>query len=150
MKQKYVLSFLAFLFFISTAVVPIFAVEAVGGGVATSEGNTTFSSPSEDSSSFITSPNSLLGGSDSVITTDDVNDWVNRKGTDIIRILTDVVMAASLIGFLVGTVLVIIGALGEKRTMTGGMLAMLICCVTFAVSTCAPQIVLAISGWLKS
>lgn len=136
--------------FSTVMVTPALAAEAVGGGVATTEDNPTFSTPSKGQTDFVTSPGSLLGGDDMVVTTDDVDNWVNRKGADIIHILTNVVMVVSIIGFFVGVILVIMGALSDKRIMAGGLIAMLICCATFAVSTCGPQIVMAVAAWMKS
>lgn len=131
----------------------------VGGGTAgtTVFGNTSQSSTTQDTDTSsspygdITSPSEILGmNSENVVTTDDVNDWVDRKGSDLISIVTKVVEVAAFIGFLASLICIVVGAVGNKRTMVGGFIGLVIACLAFTMAVCAPQIINSTSAWLRS
>jgi len=97
----------------------------------------------------IESPDEILGmTSDNVVTTTDVDDWVNRKGNDLVGIITKGVQYVSVFGFFGALFLIVVGALGNKRTMVAGLIALMASCVVFTAATCAPQIMAAVRGWL--
>lgn len=84
------------------------------------------------------------------VTTDDVDQWVARKGGDIISIVTKGAQVVAVIGFFGALFLIIIGALGNKRTMAAGFVALIISILVYTAVTCAPQIITATRGWLIS
>ena len=54
----------------------------------------------------------------------------------------------SVIGFVLCIILIVIGAVGNSRTLVGGVIGLIFCCVCFTVATMAPQIIAAVNGWL--
>jgi len=115
---------------------------AVGTGT---DGKNTSSSYFGD----IPSAEEVLGmNSENRVTTDDLNNWVDRKGGDLIVIVTRVAQIAAILGFFGSLFLIIVGALGNKRTMVAGFVALIISALVFTAATCAPQIMTAVRGWL--
>lgn len=176
MKKRLFAMVMLFIMCFSLTAVPAFATEgdtnepdsnaAVGGGVAqtdpiltdpstdttvTPDTSTDTSTESESYYGDITSPDEALGvaGQD-IVTTTDVENWVNRKGGEIINIIELAVRWISVFFFFVSLVFVVIGALGNKRTMVAGFIGMAVCCVIFAVATCGTQIINIVSAWLRS
>ena len=172
MKKRLFAMVMLLIMCVSLTAVPAFATEgdtnepdsnaAVGGGVAqtdpilTDPSTNTTDTPdtSTDSGGYygnIPSPDEAIGvaGQD-VVTTTDVENWVNRKGGEIINIIELAVRWISVFFFFVSLVLVVIGAVGNKRTMVAGFIGMAICCVIFAVATCGTQIMNIVSAWLRS
>lgn len=99
----------------------------------------------------IESPGDVLGMNEgNKITTSDVDGWVARKGNDLIGIVTKGAQVVSVLGFFGALFLIIVGALGNKRTMVAGFVALVISCGVFTAATCAPQIMTAVRGWLIS
>lgn len=99
----------------------------------------------------IESPSDVLGMNEgNKITTSDVDGWVARKGNDLIGIVTKGAQVVSVLGFFGALFLIIVGALGNKRTMVAGFVALVISCGVFTAATCAPQIMTAVRGWLIS
>lgn len=84
------------------------------------------------------------------VTTNDVDQWVSRKGGDVISIVTRAAQIAAVIGFFGALFLIILGALGDKRTMMAGFVALVITILVYTAATCAPQIIAATRGWLIS
>ena len=157
------------------AAVPAFATEgdttepdsnaAVGGGVAQTDNPVLTDTPSDtpeipdtetstDQEGYygdIPSSEEVLGiEGEKVVTTTDVSNWLNRKGGEVVTIVELAVRWISVFFFFVSLVFVVIGSLGNKRTMVAGFIGMAVCCVIFAVATCGPQIMELISSWLRS
>lgn len=82
------------------------------------------------------------------VTTDDVQNWVDRKGGELISIIIRIVQVVSVIGFVLCIILIVVGAIGNSRTLVGGVIGLIFCCVCFTVATMAPQIIAAVNGWL--
>ena len=82
------------------------------------------------------------------VTTDDVQNWVDRKGGELISIIIRIVQVVSVIGFVLCIILIVIGAVGNSRTLVGGVIGLIFCCVCFTAATMAPQIIAAVNGWL--
>lgn len=100
---------------------------------------------------YIESPDEILGMTDdNKVSTADVDNWVTRKGKDLIGIITKGVQVISVLGFFGALFLIIVGALGDKRTMVAGLIALLVSCAVFTAATCAPQIMVAVRGWLMA
>lgn len=136
-----------------------FAAGTVGGGEAVfgtenhqyNNGGTGGGGTNSDKYGYIPSASEALG-LDQVpeVDTDDVQKWVDRKGGELISIGIRVVQVVSVIGFILCIVLIVIGAVGNSRTLVGGVVGLVISCVCFTVATMAPQIVGAVNGWLIS
>lgn len=90
-----------------------------------------------------------LTGKDPV-TTEDVDNWVDRKGGELIAIITNGVRIFSVLGFFVSLLLVVVGAVGNKRTMVGGIIGLIISCICFTAATMGPQIIVSVQSWLIS
>ena len=84
------------------------------------------------------------------VTTGDVDNWVDRKGGELIAIVTKGVRIVAVIGFFVSLLLVIVGAVGNRRTMVGGIIGLIISCLCFTAATMGPQIIVAVQSWLIS
>ena len=82
------------------------------------------------------------------VTTDDVQNWVDRKGGELISIIIRIVQVVSVIGFVLCITLIDVGAIGNSRTLVGGVIGLIFCCVCFTAATMAPQIIAAVNGWL--
>ena len=141
---------------LTAMVTPAFAADPVGGG------SLTFASPDTKTErpggyGDIRNPDSIISAGDAIgmnkdniVTTNDVNNWVDRKGGELITIATRVVQVIAILSFIVSLVFIVVGALGNKRTMVGGFVALALSCVVFTAATCGPQIVTAVSSWLRS
>lgn len=157
---------LALILCMCSLVLPAFAADGVGYGTAvdgatfnrgnnTTTGSNTTGSLTDNFGSHngyygdIAGPSDVLGMNDgNKVTTDDVDNWVSRKGNDLIKIITRGVQIVSVIGFFGALFMIIVGAIGDKRTMTAGLIALLVACLVFTAATCAPQIMSAVRGWL--
>lgn len=104
------------------------------------------SAPAGNSSS----PSALLGQPDDVVTTQDIDSWVGRKGNDIITILVHVVQVLAVIGFFIGLIMTITGALSSRRSAAAGLVSALISCAVFAAASMGPELVSMVSSWLRS
>ena len=98
----------------------------------------------------IKSADEVLGmNKDNVVTTQDVDNWVSRKGNDLIGIVTRAVQVICVLCFLAALFMIVIGAVGNKKTMVAGLVALAISCVTFTVATCGPIIIASVQSWLS-
>ncbi|MCG4528399.1 hypothetical protein [Intestinimonas massiliensis (ex Afouda et al. 2020)] len=132
---------------------PAFAADNAGYGTAVFGGNTQteITQPGPDPTPSGNSGSTFedaFGVKDPKVTTDDVNNWVDRKGGELISIITRGVRIVSVIGFFISLLLIIIGAVGNKRTMVGGLIGLIIACVCFTAATMGPQIMSAVQSWL--
>lgn len=154
---------LALILCMCSLVLPAFAADGVGYGTAvdgatfnrSSSGGGTTGSLTDNTGSYsgyygdIAGPDEVLGMNDgNKVTTNDVDNWVSRKGNDLIRIITRGVQIIAVIGFFGALFMIVVGAIGDKRTMVAGLIALLVACLVFTAATCAPQIMSAVRGWL--
>lgn len=152
---------LALVLCMCSLVLPAFAADGVGYGTAVDGAtfnrgsSTTTGSLTDNTGSYsgyygdIAGPDEVLGMNDgNKVTTNDVDNWVSRKGNDLIRIITRGVQIIAVIGFFGALFMIVVGAIGDKRTMVAGLIALLVACLVFTAATCAPQILSAVRGWL--
>ena len=152
---------LALILCMCSLVLPAFAADGVGYGTAVdgatfSRGSSgTTGSLTDNTGSYsgyygdIAGPDEVLGMNDgNKVTTNDVDNWVSRKGNDLIRIITRGIPIIAVIGFFGALFMIVVGAIGDKRTMVAGLIALLVACLVFTAATCAPQILSAVRGWL--
>lgn len=175
MKQQILMGLMAFLMCLCCVFTSAFAAEdgTVGYGVATnnplnavtssqsSEGGQqqdhgtvkdekTAGSESGSLSDGIKSADEVLGmNKGNVVTTQDVDNWVSRKGNDLISIITHVVQIVCVLCFFAALFMVVIGAVGNGKTMVAGLIALAISCATFTAATCGPMIIAAVQSWLS-
>lgn len=140
MKNRVFSMFFAVFLCLFTLTVPAFATETTGGGTFQEGGYY----------GYIPSADETLGIDGNTVTTDDVNEWVDRKGSDVLSIVTRVVQITCAIGFFLCIGLTIVGAVGNKKTMAGGIVGLFICGLCFTAATCGTQILQAFSSWLMS
>lgn len=175
MKKRLFAMVMMLILCMSLTAVPAFATEgdttepdsnaAVGGGIAQTDpvltdtpSDTTGTTGAETSTSTegggyygdIPTSEDVLGiaGAD-VVTTDDVNNWIDRKGGELISIVEKVVRWISVIAFFVSLGFVVVG-FSNKRTMVAGFIGMVVSCLVFAVATCGPQVMQIVASWLRS
>jgi len=150
--KKYLYSLFLVLLCVFSCVRPALASDPVGGGTVSGGSVFTQSSQTGDGRyGHIASPDEVLGqNTGDVVTTEDVNDWVDRKGDDVIKIITRVVQVAAFAGFLVSLGVIIVGAVGNKRLLVGGFIGLLVACAAYTMATCAPQIIYSVSSWLRN
>lgn len=160
MKLRFLTMLCAIVLCLASFSTPVLAAEAVGGGTPTFNTQeeppppttgTSGNSSSRGALDGIKSAEEVLGlDPNKVVTTDDVDNWVARKGNDIIRIMTRGVQVISFGGFLVSIAILVVGATGDKRSLSIGFIALIVSCVAFSLATCAPQIIGAVFGWLRN
>lgn len=142
----------------SLVAVPAFAANGDGAGYGTAvfgNGQTDSNNTSNTTTGNQSNPSGngfedAFGVKDPNVTTSDVNNWVDRKGGELISIITRAVRIVTVIGFFICLFLVVVGAVGNKRTMVGGLIGMIISCICFTAATMGPQIMSAVQSWLMN
>lgn len=81
---------------------------------------------------------------------DDINDWIDRKGFEIIGILQKFVQPFSVIVFIGCAILTLIGAFGNGRLVSAGLLGMVIALIMYAIVIFAPEIMDVFLNWVRS
>lgn len=85
-----------------------------------------------------------------VVTTDDVNNWVDKKGNEVVSIIQRGARIVSIIGFFICLILVAIGAFGNHKTMFGGLIGAIIAAVCYVAITYGKELLNLFSSWLMS
>ena len=85
-----------------------------------------------------------------MVETDDILQWILEKGYQIIHLLQVVVQPFSIIIFIVGAFLALIGSIGRGDLSGKGMWAMIISTIVYAVVLFAPVIMQTFVGWISS
>jgi len=110
------------------------------GGTVTTTGVQTVTTTAD--SSGIHTGDDLLP----VVTIQDANDWADEKGADAVGFLTQIGQWFSVVVFIAGALMTLIGALSGKAGK--GLVAMIFAAVMFAGITYAPIIIDSLSQWL--
>lgn len=84
------------------------------------------------------------------VTTDDVNGWVERKGNDVISIAQTTGRVLAVLGFFVSIIIIIIGALGNRRMMTGGFIGLAVSVLGYVALTYGKELMYLFSSWVMS
>lgn len=84
------------------------------------------------------------------VTTDDVNGWVERKGNDVISIAQTAGRVIAFIVFFGSIILIVIGAFGNRRMMTGGFIAFAISVLAYVALTYGKELMYLFSSWVMS
>lgn len=144
---------------VSLSAVPAFAVEALSGsGVAADTAAQVTESKGDldlDAGDRLAEAWGLNDPKNQVniqgnVTTEQVNNWVERKGGDVISILQTFGKVAAIVGFFASIIFVIVGAIGNKRMMTGGFIGVLISLCCYVALTQGREIVSLFSSWILS
>ncbi len=85
-----------------------------------------------------------------MVETDDILQWILEKGYQIIHLLQVVVQPFSIIIFIIGAFLSLIGSIGRGDLSGKGMWAMIISTIVYAVVLFAPVIMQTFVGWISS
>lgn len=84
------------------------------------------------------------------VTTDEVNQWVERKGNDVISIIQTFGKVMAVIGFFASIICIIVGAIGNHRMMTGGFIGMVIAASAYVAITQGKDLINLFSSWVMS
>lgn len=83
-------------------------------------------------------------------TIDDVSGWVDKKGFEIVILLQRFIQPLSVITFIACSIMVLIGALGNGRMMSGGIWGMIMSMIMYAVVLYAADIMDLFLKWVKA
>lgn len=83
-------------------------------------------------------------------TIDDVKDWADRKGFEIVGLLQKVAQPFSIIFFIGCAFMCLFGILGNGRLVSRGMVGMIIVLIIYASIISAPEILDIFLSWMRS
>lgn len=131
--------------------VTAFAAQEVGSGIA-SETNNQDTSTGYDSDGHgmydPVSPEDLLDLDN--VTTDDLQNKIDEKGSDIINIIIRVCRYICIAAFPLGVIMFILGLFGNKKLVAAGVFTVIFAGIGYAGVTCAPEIVHFVASWAAS
>lgn len=84
------------------------------------------------------------------VSTDEIAEWADRKGFEIVGLLQRFVQPFSIVIFIGCAILALMGAFGNGRLVSTGLLGMVISLVIYAVVLYAPEIMDGFLSWVKS
>lgn len=116
---------------------------AVGGGAAAVE-------KEQGNSSIGFQEQAIEGFVDKTVTTESFINRIQAKGNDVVHIIIAVGQWVCIAAFGICCIIALIGAVGNKRTMTGGAIGLVISGVAYALLTMAPEVVRGIAAWSVS
>ena len=146
--KKNLIAFLFAAFLGLLSVVPEGGGGPGGGGGATSGGG------------YSGNPNSLWFENESAtswvnqnvdeVTVDDAISWVDRKGGQIVELCAHVLKPVCIVCFIICILLVVAGAVGNKKVLVGGLIGLFICGLCYAFATSPVEILNAFSSFMHS
>lgn len=84
------------------------------------------------------------------VTTDDITDWADRKGFEIIGLLQKIAQPFAIVVFIGSAFMALLGILGNGHLVSKGFIGMLIALIVYAVVLYAPEIMDIFLGWVSS
>lgn len=155
-KNRFVSMILALMLVAVTLTIPAMATE-VGSGIASEIGNGSITYADDEKESG-TNPWVGIWGLDDPenkvdikgVTTDEVTDLIDRKGADIANIMKHFGRVASVIGFFASIICIIIGAIGNRRMMTGGFIGLLASALAYTALNYGKELLELFSMWIVS
>ena len=84
------------------------------------------------------------------VTVDDAISWVDRKGGQVVELCSHVLKPACIVGFIICVLLIVAGAVGNKRLLAGGLVGLFICGLCYAFATSPVEILNAFSSFVRS
>lgn len=138
-----------FALFIAILLLPI-----ISPIVAFAESDTNVSTVEKISQSTVKKVNdtSKIDGSEYIpnTTMGDANRWVSDKGDDLVGLGATIAQPISVLGFILGLFITLIGAFSRSSHLSKGLLVMAISIVVYVGAVFAPEIVFYFSNWLSS
>ena len=147
---------------ITSTMIPVFADETIGTGIASetqteqkkdTEASNNTSNNSSNSNGF----NNMYPELDvktelgiDTVTAEDANNWLHRKGNDVISILITIAQYVCYAAFVIGGAMFLIGLFANKKMAMAGLLTLILAGIIYAASVCSPEIVRAVAGWAAS
>jgi len=137
-------------------VVPVLASEPVGGGTAT------FGSAATENTATASGGRGGIIWDDSQsgdtwvkqnggeVTVDDAISWVDRKGGQVVELCAHFLKPVCIIGFIICIILIVAGAVGNKKMLIGGLMGLFICGLCYAFATSPVEILNAFSSFVRS
>ena len=92
----------------------------------------------------------LANGGIKKVTLDQASAWAERKGYDIIGFLQTIVQPISIIMFILGALVTLMGSFGNSQLVGRGIFSMVIAIVIYSTVLFAPEIVDFVFNWVKS
>ena len=126
-------------------IVPVLASEPVGGGTATNGRENTHIIWDESQSG----DNWVKQNADEV-TVDDAISWVDRKGAQIVELCAHFLKPVCVVGFIICIILMVAGAVGNKKLLVGGLVGLFICGLCYTFATSPVQILNAFSSFMRT
>ena len=134
-------------------IVPALASGPVGGGTATF-GSSAEDTPTMPSGGIIwderESGDNWVKQNGGEVTVDDAISWVDRKGGQVVELCSHVLKPACIVGFIICVLLIVAGAVGNKRLLAGGLVGLFICGLCYACATSPVEILNAFSSFVRS
>ena len=84
------------------------------------------------------------------VTVDDMNNWTERKGFEIIGVLQKFIQPFAIIIFIFSAIITLMGALGNAKQVSKGIVGMLISLVMYVVVLYSPEIMDFFLNWVRS
>lgn len=84
------------------------------------------------------------------VTIDDASTWVERKGFEVVGFLQKFIQPFAIIIFIGSGIISLVGAFGNSRLVSRGLIGMGIALVMYVVVLYAPEIMDAFLGWVSS
>lgn len=84
------------------------------------------------------------------VSIDDLIDWSNRKGFEIIKFLQTFIQPFAIIIFMIAAIMVLIGSIGNSQLATKGMMGLVMSVISYSCCLYAPQILSVLVSWLGS
>lgn len=84
------------------------------------------------------------------VSTDEVNEWVERKGNDVTSIMVTAGKVMAAIGLVASIICVVVGAIGNRRLMTGGFIGIVVALAAYVALTQYRELIRLFSSWVMS
>lgn len=84
------------------------------------------------------------------VSVDDLVEWSNRKGFEIIKFLQTFIQPFAIIIFMISAIMVLVGSIGNSQLSGKGFMGLLMSVITYCAVLYAPSILSTLVSWLGS
>lgn len=154
--KRYISTFFALLIVAATLAIPAMATE-VGSGIAGEIGKDSVVYMDESSNKSKNPWNEIYGLNDpenqihiGTVTTEDVTNLIDRKGNDVINIMKHFGKICSVAGFFASIICIVVGAIGNKRLMTGGFIGLIVSALAYTALGYGKVLLDLFSAWIAA
>ena len=84
------------------------------------------------------------------VTVDDAISWVDRKGSQVVELCAHFLKPVCVVGFILCVILMVAGAVGNKKLLVGGLVGLFICGLCYTFATSPVQIMNAFASFVKA